>query len=191
MNMGKLLLGRWETLVVPFVLLLVLLMPVQAMAFNYDSIPLGTRSASMGGASTALGSDNAALYRNPANISLLNNDTLSLGVNVYGWSNVTVDDFFTLADGQEEELGVQKMARKGMKSSTFDVFPSSLAYFYHFSPGGMHMVVGGSFLSTRHIKYNFSGDPQILLNDGGYRASNRFLYEQDTQAFGPHLRRGV
>src|SRR5262245_46177369 len=69
----------------------VVLAPARARA---QYLPLGGRTASMGGAAAAWGRDSAMPYLNPAGYALVPHPTLSLSASLYRTELVNVSDFF-------------------------------------------------------------------------------------------------
>ncbi len=162
-----------------------------ALANNYETVPLGTRTMSMGGAATAFGHDSAAPFLNPANMVLMHHDMLSLSANVYGFRNATAKNYFRLNPEIQEELAIIDTARKDMGSKSLDIFPSAMNYFYHFGPKSYPMVVSFSFFTAVHENQSFLGQPQILFADGGFRTTSRYVNEQNSYYFGPSYAVGL
>ncbi|MBN2715794.1 MAG: hypothetical protein JXX14_08060, partial [Deltaproteobacteria bacterium] len=65
-----------------------------ASPLAHANLPLGGKTASMGGAGTAAGKDSAMPLINPAGFSQVPHHTLSLSASLYRFEQITVDDFF-------------------------------------------------------------------------------------------------
>lgn len=161
-----------------------------ADAQNYGSTPLGGRSGAMGGASVAAGHDSAAALLNPANLSLIHKDTLSLSANVYGFTGATSEDFYQLTDATRAALGDAESARLSLDASTLDIYPSALGYYTRFGEDG-RFVTAMSFFDVARANYSFTGEPQLRFDDGAFRATSYTLHQQDAYYFGPSFAMAV
>ena len=88
---------------------------------NYQSYPIGSRAAGMGGAYTALGCDEAALHYNPAALGCAAHSRLELAANVYQLQQLSIPD--ALGKGQS------------IQATTFNSIPSIV--------GGVYVLLDG------------------------------------------------
>lgn len=92
-------------------------------------VPLGGRTATMGGAAIASGNDSAMPFINPAGLAGLPKDVFALSANVYGLARRSVNDFIvpTYSARARESIEDSFLSR--------DVFqlPSSVMYLTHLS----------------------------------------------------------
>ena len=65
-----------------------------AHAQNHNGVPLGGRTAMMGGAGVAAGNDSAMPYLNPAGLAGVPGDILGVSATVYGWGETRYDKAF-------------------------------------------------------------------------------------------------
>ncbi|MBK9001099.1 MAG: hypothetical protein IPM35_35705 [Myxococcales bacterium] len=65
-----------------------------ALAQNPRSVPLGGRTATMGGAATAAGNDSAMPYVNPAGLAALPADVFAVSANIYQYQTRTFQGLF-------------------------------------------------------------------------------------------------
>src|SRR5215510_11457832 len=63
-------------------------------AQNLRDVPLGGRTATMGGAGVAAGHDHAMPFLNPAGIAGTPTDVLSISATVYGYAAAPVPDYY-------------------------------------------------------------------------------------------------
>jgi hypothetical protein len=98
--------------------LLALSIPCGARAGNDDGILVGGQAALVGGAITAITSDGAAAWYNPAGLARIERHSFDINASAYGISATTAHDFFTLPDGQTSNASVVD----------WQLIPSALSY---------------------------------------------------------------
>ena len=136
-----------------------------------QELPLGGRTASMGGAAMAQGRDSAMPVLNPAGLARVPHDTLMLSASLYTWTSYEVDDFFVpagLDPALSDRVTVTKPA-DSLTASGFASFPGSAAMLFHL--GGEqgevgHQVVGLSITVPRFEKLAFKGEFALSFGDG-------------------------
>lgn len=100
--------------------------PAAAQA-NYDAAVLGGRTAMMGGASTARGSDGAVLFTNPAGITRIPGESFSFGTVAASFSHRVVEDI-TDPNGQ---FGFKQ---PGTNELDFRILPNTFCLFLDGAP---------------------------------------------------------
>lgn len=108
------------------------LSPNDARAQNYRSVPIGGRTATMGGAGTAAGNDSAMPFLNPAGLASLPGDVFAVSASIYGFQRLNLDRALA-PKGFPKELG--KVSRDESSSSSTGSFelPSAVMYVKHLS----------------------------------------------------------
>ena len=109
-------------------------------AQNLRNVPLGGRTATMGGAGVAAGSDSAVPYLNPGGIAGLSSDILSISATVYGYSQAMVNNYY-----QPNGLGSAFGNDVRVEEERFDleqlvITPSTLVYVMQFGAEGAPVV---------------------------------------------------
>ncbi len=117
-----------------------------ARAQNPRDVPLGGRTATMGGAATAAGNDSAMPYLNPAGMAGIPGDVFAVSASVYSYTRRTVPDPF-LPRGIASVFGPLGDGRSDFSSTDSHELPSSVMYFHHLTPpGAFHHVLGVSLV---------------------------------------------
>src|SRR5262245_46045591 len=112
------------------VLVVALFVPGAAFAqdvFNVNDLALGGRTGLMGGAGVAQGSDEAALWMNPAGLAAIDDVTLSLSLGAYGLSAVRVRGAYR----DPAERSGADWVDDGF-SSRIEIVPASIGVFFSF-----------------------------------------------------------
>ncbi len=100
--------------------------PVQAQ--NLRDVPLGGRTATMGGAGVAAGSDSAMPYLNPAGIVGIPTDILSISASIYSLSRAKVDKFYR-PNGLDPSFGNDvRVEEERFDLDQLVITPSTLVY---------------------------------------------------------------
>lgn len=128
--------GRPERLPAPLALL-VLALPSVAAAQNYREMPIGGRTATMGGAATAAGNDSAMPYLNPAGLAGVPGDIFAISAAVYGYTHRSYQDYF-FPSGTPPLLGY-RLRQETFSTSSVSELPSSVMYFRHLSDAEDHV----------------------------------------------------
>lgn len=124
-----------------------------AAAQNYREMPIGGRTATMGGAGTAAGNDSAMPYLNPAGLAGVPGDIFAVSATVYGFTHRSFDKFF-FPNGTPPQLGYAKDSENFSTDSVGEL-PSSVMYFRHLNPttDPVHHHIGISLVipSARNV----------------------------------------
>jgi hypothetical protein len=102
-----------------------------ARAENLRDVPLGGRTAAMGGAGVASGSDAAMPFLNPAGVAGTPHDVLSVSANVYSGLGATVDGYYA-PGGLDERYGDATIDEDALDQKHLVVMPSAVTYFKRF-----------------------------------------------------------
>lgn len=162
-------------------------------AAEAQSLPLGGRTASMGGAGTAAGRDGAMPLVNPAGFGAVPSTTISLSASLYRYERLVVDDFFysgELDPELGELVGEPDVTRNELSSSEFSAFPGAASVLWHFGPDraeeGTHHVVNASVIVSRSAQLALAGDFALTF-DSGATLQDRITQVSDTTVyhFGP------
>lgn len=116
---------------------LLLLAPSSAHAGNDEAILVGGQAALTAGAVTATVSDGSAAWYNPAGLARSTRQSLDINASAYGFSLMSADDLFILADGTR------------MSASVVDwqLVPSALSYTRQLSKrvvGALSVIIPGT-----------------------------------------------
>jgi hypothetical protein len=98
-----------------------------AHAQNYREMPIGGRTATMGGAGTAAGNDSAMPYLNPAGLAGVPGDIVAVSATVYSYTSRSFKNFF-FPTGTPAGLGIQQ-GEANFSTSSIGELPSSVMYF--------------------------------------------------------------
>src|SRR5215213_2754957 len=102
-----------------------------ALAENLRDVPLGGRTAAMGGAGVGSGTDAAMPYLNPAGVAGTPHDIVSVTASVYSGLGATVDHFYA-PDGLDPRYGDAQIEEDFLDQSHLAVLPSAVTYFRRF-----------------------------------------------------------
>ena len=129
-----------------------------ARADNFDDVPLGGKTAAMGGAAIAGGRDSAMPVLNPAGLALVPASTVSVSASAYSLRYTHHDAWF--GPGRPAD------------STTFSAYPSGLAYVLHFGDQERPFVLGASFSAPMQTKRSVVGGD---TDSAGFRTQDAFL----------------
>jgi hypothetical protein len=132
---------------------------VGARAQNLRDVPLGGRTASMGGAGVAAGTDSAMPYLNPAGIAGIPHDLFSLSASAYAYSHASVPRFFR-AGAVDPALGTDLVVEEERLSiDQFLVVPSAAGYFFRLggTAGELQHVASIAVIATAQNDYTTEG----------------------------------
>jgi hypothetical protein len=122
-------------LLVPTVLLVGLVAtatPRPAQAQNHNSVPLGGRTATMGGAATAAGNDSAMPYLNPSGLAGVPGDIFGVSATLYGYGETNYGKIF-FPGSTPELFGTLVIDDQRATGRSLIELPSSVMYFRHLS----------------------------------------------------------
>lgn len=124
--------------------------PAHGQSANYEDVVFGELATGMGGAAIGLAKEPSAAFYNPAGLARLNTDVLGISVQAYGGTWIFVQDFLQ-AQNQSTDL------REPLDTSSFGVFPTSLAYSLPLTTvGSLHHSLAFSIVAPVHQSYSFS-----------------------------------
>lgn len=153
---------------------------------NYRDVPLGGRTATMGGVGTASGNDSAMPYLNPAGVSAVPGDVFALSAQVYAWSQRKVDTFF--APAGYGDLSVSNPS-DSFTSTKILSLPSSIMYLKHLSApdAKLRHVVAMSLVSPNQQTFTMSGNSNVLVPsvNGGITQTKNIEYNSSDLYTGP------
>jgi hypothetical protein len=121
---------------------------------NAREVPIGGRTATMGGAGTAAGNDSAMPYLNPAGIAGVPGDIFAISATIYSYTHRSYEDYF-YPNGTPPMFGFELENESFSTASIFEL-PSSVMYMNHLSPADATLkhFVGVSLIipSARHVE---------------------------------------
>lgn len=145
-----------------------------ADAFNPRSVPIGGRTATMGGAGTAAGNDSAMPYLNPAGLAGLPGDIFAVSASVYSWSRRRFDGFF-VPTGVDPVYGKWSQDETIEATSTLEL-PSSVMYAKHLPAwGDVDHLIGMSLVIPSRERLEVRATTYIDLPD-----ANGFIQESSS-----------
>ncbi|MBX3228768.1 MAG: hypothetical protein KIT84_39855 [Labilithrix sp.] len=103
---------------------------LEAHAQNYREMPIGGRTATMGGAGTAAGNDSAMPYLNPAGLAGVPGDIFAVSAAAYSYTRRSFTNVM-FPSGVPASFGFQQDSAS-FATSTIGELPSSVMYFRHF-----------------------------------------------------------
>jgi hypothetical protein len=164
-----------------------------APALAQREVPIGGRTATMGGAGTAAGNDSAMPYLNPAGAAGLPNDIFAVSASIYAYQNLQIDDFF-FPEGFPDAYGPADVQTKDISAGSIIEAPTSVMYFKRLSPPNSEyqMLAGVSLvipsLEQTEIVANqrtrFETIDGTLVSSGSVARSRTDYYVGPTYALG-------
>jgi hypothetical protein len=134
-----------------------------------QTLPLGGRTASMGGAGVAQGRDGAMPYVNPAGFARVPHTTISLSASLYRYERFEVAPYFFHGNLPPTlRLAVTPdRARDRLTSARFSSFPGAAAVLWHLGPedqpeASQH-VLSASILVSQNVNLATEGAYDLLL----------------------------
>ncbi len=126
----------------------------------FAQLPLGGRTAQMGGAATANGRDSAMPYLNPAGLAGLPKDLFALSANVYGATRLHIKPFFV-----KEFAYPAKVEEDSQGGQSVFQLPSSIMYLTSVSDESdeIRHKAGVSLIIPSAIKSTFQGRYRAIL----------------------------
>jgi hypothetical protein len=109
----------------------------RASAQNHREMPIGGRTATMGGAGTAAGNDSAMPYLNPAGLAGVPGDIFAVSATVYSYTHRSFQNYF-YPSGTVAALGFER-DREDFGTTSIGELPSSVMYFRHLSAPTAHV----------------------------------------------------
>lgn len=133
-----------------------------ALADGFENIPTGSRTAAMGGAGIAGGSDSAMPTLNPAGLALIPGSIASVSASLYQYGVVSVPNFVSDSDTLPTDFGLVTTSQKGVESKEFASFPSAAAYFLHLGSSQEPTTLGISLSIPKSISRRFVQNTEYL-----------------------------
>lgn len=133
-----------------------------AHADSLENVPLGARTAAMGGAAIAGGSDSAMPFLNPAGIARIPGSVFSLSASLYSLGVASIPNFVSDGPTIDSQWGSLSVSQNGTRSSEFSAFPSSVAYFWHLGDKAQPQVLAGALAVPRSIRRRFVQNNEFL-----------------------------
>ncbi len=122
--------GALTTRALPLVSLCLALGLLTTAAARAERVPLGGRTATMGGAAVAAGNDSAMPYLNPAGLAGVPEGIFGVSATVYSYRRLSIDEYFLPTGwGATQDFGQLDVRSEAMTSSTTIEMPSSVMYF--------------------------------------------------------------
>lgn len=145
---------------------------------NYHPHPLGIRTAGMGGAAAAFGTDSAMPFLNPAGIAGNKGYWLALSANVAAYNSFSVENYYSLDEAFDFDVEETPLTGVGL-----DIFPSSALVGLPLDAEGTHFFAISTIVPYGHSAQSIFGlelDPDPALN-------LRLLDEEDARALFYHV----
>jgi hypothetical protein len=151
------------------------------------SVPMGGRTATMGGAGVAEGHDIAMPLLNPAGIAAVDTQVFGLSSSLYSYKKVSVANFLA-PNGFNAAFGEAAVDSETFDSSGFSTVPSAVGFFRHLGaervdqPG--HLVVGVAALSP--VDTNDTANARLhatLESQNGFVDENVALTERQLDIY--------
>jgi hypothetical protein len=168
------------------------------------SVPMGGRTATMGGTGVAEGNDIAAPLVNPAGIAAVDGQVFGLSSSLYSYNSASVSNFFA-PNGFSPAFGQVNVDTQSFSSSNLTAVPSGVGFFRHIGPGRAnepgHLVIGLAALSP--VDYSNQADARLhatLDSTNGFIDRQTGLTERALDLYvgpvagivlSPHLRAGL
>lgn len=170
-------------------ILCTLLTALSTSPASAQSLPLGGRTASMGGAAIAEGRDSAMPFLNPAGLAQIPHHTVSVSASLYTQSGYRISNFWVPA-GTDPEFGDVEVPTNDMSSSNFMGFPGSIAMMLHFGPpAGLtwHQVLSFSIVVPEHKHLQFDGNFALDFKSSNsiMKSTETLIRDSTTYYFGP------
>lgn len=150
-----------------------------ARAQNYRSVPIGGRTATMGGAGTASGIDSAMPYLNPAGLGGLPGDVLAVSASLVGYQYTVSDDLFR-PNGVNAAYQPFRIREERSGSRVLLELPSAVFYGKHLSPPGSdaHHFIAFSLITplTRRVRLASSAS---VVDGAGREATESLRLQHD------------
>ncbi len=152
-----------------------------AFGQNLRDVPLGGRTATMGGVGVAAGKDNAMPYLNPAGVAGSHEDVLSISATAYGYSAATVRKAYE-PRGTDPAYGPVAVHEERLDAEWLTITPSTAAFFFHVAEDevrGLAHVLALSISTVTHNTFNAEGTfraqgPSVTLQQDSF-ADDEFI----------------
>jgi hypothetical protein len=161
-----------------------ILTPRAAEAGNWTPLGMGGRTGTMGGAGVAAGDDGAMPFLNPAGLSRVHKDVLSLAVSAYAYRSVTqTDAYVDPEDPTLSEVGIR--GKNGARGSSIEAVPASLVYMHHLGAGAWRHTLALSVLVPYSERRGLSGDVGFGVANFNVQLVNSYFAREQHYFLGP------
>jgi hypothetical protein len=140
----------------------VVLSSTRAHADGFENIPTGSRTAAMGGAGIASGSDSAMPTLNPAGLASIPGSVASVSASLYQVGSVSVPHFIADGDTIGSRWGALAVSQPGVGSTELSTFPSGVAYFLHLGDKESPTILAASLSVPRNLNRRFVQNVEYL-----------------------------
>jgi hypothetical protein len=175
----------------------VLLGHATAHAQNYREVPIGGRTATMGGAGTAAGNDSAMPLLNPAGMAGVPGGVFAVSASVYAFTQRSIPAYFA-PTGFPPALGPYILQTDHVSSQSVANLPSSVMYFKNVSPpeAAWHQVLGLALIIPQtptvqiqaSLRASFPQGPATIAEDDTVTTTSTTYYFGPTYAAAYHDR---
>lgn len=169
------------------------LLTAPAAAQNYREMPIGGRTATMGGAGTAAGNDSAMPYLNPAGLAGVPGDIFAVSATVYSLTHRSFKKFF-FPNGTPPALGFAA-DNEDFSTDSVGELPSSVMYFRHLNPttDPVHHHLGVSLVipSARNIDLVASVSGRLTAGAGTFVRATSLQLQSRAYYVGPTYAVGI
>lgn len=155
-------------------------------AANPRSVPIGGRTATMGGAGTAAGNDSAMPYLNPAGLAGVPGDIFAVSASVYGYTRRSVSKLFA-PNGLDPEYGQVGEWQSETKADSVTDLPSSVMYFQQVDSDELYHVYGLSLVipASLHTEIVGSYSAEFPSTVGNLSLASTLKRDETDYYFGP------
>lgn len=147
---------------------------------GFENIPTGSRTAAMGGAGTAGGSDSAMPTLNPAGLAAIPGSVVSLSASLYQVGAISVPHFVSDQQSIRSRWGDLQVSQPGLQSTELSTFPSGLAYFLHLGDREAPTVLAASLSVPRNVSRRFIQNVEYLGTGVAIKDDLTKLVEEQT-----------
>ena len=158
-----------------------------AQAQNYRELPLGGRTATMGGAATAAGNDSAMPYLNPAGVAGIPGDIFAISATAYSYTRRSFKNYF-YPNGTDPTWGY-KLEHENFSTTSIFELPSSVMYMNHLSgkDAPIKHFVGFSLVipSVRRLSIVASASGRLENLSGEAVQTSALTVDSTSYNFGP------
>ncbi|HEX6277855.1 MAG TPA: hypothetical protein VFZ53_32655, partial [Polyangiaceae bacterium] len=109
-----------------------------APALAQRDVPIGGRTATMGGAGTAAGNDSAMPYLNPAGLAGVPGDVFAVSASIYAYQRLGIDDFF-YPKGTPAGFGPGRVESQKVSAGSVIEVPTAVMYLKRLNPPESHV----------------------------------------------------
>lgn len=165
-----------------------------ATAQNPREIPIGGRTATMGGAGTAAGNDSALPYLNPAGMAGVPGDIFGISASLYGYTHRAFEGVF-YPTGVDPAFGRVVLESESFSTRSVLEMPTSVMYFEGLGPAGVtpehHLGFALVIPSARRIELLGSSASSLPDSNGRIQSTQVINVRSTDYWVGPSYALGV